>query len=236
MPSFPRAVRSAFSFRAALAALFFGALVVLCFFLYPLMAPEAEIWRVRVTRVVDGDSLVLATGERLRLRGIGAPDLKHREHPEQYYGMEAKKILAHSVAGRELFLDRGELGTDRHGRLIGVARLTDGRMLNLLMVEEGAAFAYPHAEDRDSGLASILLEAQREAMRQGKGFWPRILSMPSASGGYVGSRSSLRFHSASCAEAAKISRANRIVFSSLRQAFDAGYAPAKECTSWPVVQ
>ena len=101
MPSFPRAVRSAFSFRAALAALFFGALVVLCFFLSPLMTPEAEIWRVRVTRVVDGDSLVLATGERLRLRGIGAPDLKHREHPEQYYGMEAKKILAHLLRSEE---------------------------------------------------------------------------------------------------------------------------------------
>ena len=123
MPSLPRAVRSAFSFRAALAALFIGVLAVLCFFLYPLMAPEAEIWRVRVARVVDGDSLVLATGEQLRLRGIGAPDLKHREHPEQYYGMEAKKILAYSVAGRELFLDRGELGTDRHGRLITLARV-----------------------------------------------------------------------------------------------------------------
>ena len=134
----------------------------------------------------------------------------------------------------------GEFIIYYNGKIIG--GIYDDRLLvkpvqsAINYMPNAEAFAYPHTEDRDSGLASILLEAQREAMRQGKGFWPRILSMPSASGGYVGSRSSLRFHSASCAETAKISRANRIVFSSLRQAFDAGYAPAKECTSWPAVQ
>lgn len=194
----------------------------------------AETWRVRAASVLDGDTLVLESGERLRLRGIDAPELRHGSDPGQYYGSESKKILASLAAGQYLFLDRSEVDTDRYGRLLGTARLGNGQELNLLMVEAGAAFAYPHRTDRDSGLAARILAAQREAIRQGRGFWPRVLGVSPTPGGYVGSKSSLRFHRPSCPNADKIKRSNRVAFSTLRQAFEAGYAPARECTPWPV--
>jgi micrococcal nuclease len=193
----------------------------------------AETLRVRVASVLDGDTLVLESGERLRLRGIDAPELRHGNDPGQYYGVESKKALTRLAAGKDLFLDRSEMERDRYGRLLGTARMGNGQELNLLMVEAGAAFAYPHRADRDSGLAERILAAQREAIRQGRGFWPRILGASPAPGGYVGSKSSLRFHRPSCPNAGKIKRSNRISFSTLRQAFEAGYAPARECTPWP---
>jgi micrococcal nuclease len=131
-------------------------------------------------------------------------------------------------------LDRDELDTDRYGRLVGVARRIDGRVVNLLMIEHGAAFVYPHPSDKDQGLARRLLVAQISAMSRGAGFWPHVLGLPGAGDGFVGTRNSRRFHVLSCRQGRKISPANRVFFSSLREAFAAGYAPARECTPWPV--
>jgi len=51
---------------------------------------------------------------------------------------------------------------------------------------------------------------------------------------YVGTRGSRRFHTMSCSLGRGVKDANRVYFSSLREAFSAGYAPARECTPWPL--
>lgn len=219
-------------------AFFFGRLVRAFFCVLVLASlaqgARAEAWRVAVEAVLDGDTLVLSGGERLRLRGIDAPEVSFKGKTGQYYSAESAQVLSAFVSGRDLVLDRSELGTDRYGRLVGVARLADGRQVNLLMVEAGAAFVYPHSSDKDRRLAIDLLAAQNEAMVQGRGFWPELLSSPRARAGFVGTKNSRRFHVLSCAQGATISAANRVYFSSLRDAFAAGYAPARECTTWPL--
>jgi len=218
-------------------AFFFGPFlrVFLCVLLLSgllVQGAQAETWRVGVKAVVDGDTLVLAGGERLRLRGIDAPEMS-RSGGGQYYGQEARDFLFALVFGRDILLDRRELGTDRYGRLVGLVSLDDGRLVNLLMVEAGAAFVYPHSSDRDRALARRMLAAQTMAMEQGLGFWPALFSSPAAQAGFVGTKNSKRFHVLSCAQGHKIGAANRVYFSSLRDAFAAGYAPARECTPWP---
>jgi len=219
-------------------AFFFGRLVraFLCVLMLASLAQgaRAETWRVAVEAVLDGDTLVLSGGERLRLRGIDAPEVYRNGKSGQYYGADSTKILAAFVSGQDLVLDRRELDTDRYGRLVGVARLTDGRQVNLLMIKAGAAFVYPHSSDKDRKLAVDLLAAQNAAMEQGRGFWPGLLSSPMARSGFVGTKNSKRFHVLSCANGRTISAANRVNFSSLRDAFAAGYAPARECTPWPL--
>ena len=219
-------------------AFFFGALrtlaaaaVVLCLLAQAGMAGD---WRVRVEKVLDGDTVVLDGGERLRLRGIDAPEVGHKGAPGQYYGREATDALAVLVAGKTIALDRDELGRDRYGRLVGLARLGNGRLVNLAMIEQGAAFVYPHPSDKDRELAGRLLAAQARAMAEGQGFWPEVLGSSGARAGFVGTKNSRRFHDPSCAQGRTINAANRVFFSSLREAFAAGYAPARECTPWPV--
>lgn len=185
---------------------------------------------------MDGDTLALRGGERLRLRGIDAPEVLHKDKPGQYYGTESMKVLSSLVAGQDLFLERAELDTDRYGRLVGMARLGDGRVVNLIMIEEGAAFVYPHASDKDSEMARKLFAAQVTAIGRGNGFWPQVLGSPDALTGFVGTRNSRRFHTVSCPLGREVKARNRVTFSSLREAFSAGYAPARECTSWPLVK
>ncbi|NLW82563.1 MAG: nuclease [Desulfovibrionales bacterium] len=201
--------------------------------LFPAGQARAESWRVRVAEVLDGDTLLLGGGERLRLRGIDAPELGHNGKPGQYFGRQSKRMLEALVSGRELILRRSELDRDRHGRMVGIAWRADNVMVNLSMIEQGAAFVYPHAADRDKSLSGELLQAQRRAMSQGKGFWPHILGIADASRGCVGTRSSLRFHILSCSQGRKVKKSNQVQFSSLAEAFAAGFAPARDCTPWP---
>jgi micrococcal nuclease len=225
-------------FKATSVAFFFGLLVRLglagLILVVLAHGAWAGTWRVRAAEVLDGDTLALASGERLRLRGIDAPEIRHKGRPGQYHGEESRRILWALVKGRDLFLDRSELDTDRYGRLVGQARLGDGRVVSLLLVETGAAFVYPHASDTDRDMARRLLAAQVSAMNRGLGFWPKLLASPGAEKPYVGTRASRRFHTMSCATGRKVKPANQIRFSSLREAFAAGYAPARECTPWPV--
>ena len=236
-PSPDLSTHSKATFRVAF---FFGpafqALLLALALLLPAARVWAETWRVGVEAVVDGDTLALRGGQRLRLRGIDAPEVLHKDKPGQYYGTESKNVLSSLVEGQDLFLDKAELDTDRYGRLVGTAKLGDGRVLNLIMIEDGAAFVYPHASDKDSGMAGKFFAAQVSAIGRGKGFWPRVLGSPDALKGFVGTRNSRRFHTLSCPLGREIKARNRVTFSSLREAFSAGYAPARECTSWPLVK
>jgi micrococcal nuclease len=209
---------------------FLGALLLVAF----AQGALAETWRVGVRTVLDGDTLILDGGERLRLRGIDAPEVSRQDTSGQYYSRESRNMLSLLVSGRILVLDRKELGMDRYGRLVGVARLADGRMVNLLMIEGGAAFVYPHTSDKDRDLTHRLRAAQIKAMDQGQGFWPALLRSHGAKTGYMGTKSTKRFHTLSCLQGRKVGAANRVYFSSLQEAFAAGYAPARECSPWPV--
>jgi micrococcal nuclease len=42
-----------------------------------------------VQRVVDGDTLMLDTGERVRLIGVDTPEIKHPNKPVEYFSKEA---------------------------------------------------------------------------------------------------------------------------------------------------
>lgn len=204
---------------------------LLCFFLA--VSAWAGEWRVGVKTVFDGDTLLLTNGERLRLRGIDAPEVRHGKKSGQYYGREAKAVLQKLVRGQQVVLDRKELSQDRYGRIIGTPYLQDGQMLALVLVQEGAAFVYPHSSDKDKALAQDLLTAQVGAMNRGQGFWPQILSLPVAQKTYVGTISSKRFHTTACATGRKVKSRNQVRFLTLREAFAKGYAPARCCSPWP---
>jgi micrococcal nuclease len=42
-----------------------------------------------VQRVIDGDTLMLGTGDRVRLIGVDTPETKHPNKPVEYFSKEA---------------------------------------------------------------------------------------------------------------------------------------------------
>ncbi|WP_462323495.1 thermonuclease family protein [Desulfoplanes sp.] len=196
---------------------------------------DAADWTVRVRYVPDGDTLFLATGERLRIKGIDCPETGHDDHPAQYYAGEARNYLWRLVKGRDLYVDTRSLRTDRFGRIVTPVLLPDGRSVGRVLVENGYAFCYPHGR-RPGRQHRDLLAAQRRAMNGLRGMWARILRIPAAGVGYVGNKNSHRFHTRDCKYGKQIGRRNTVYFSGLRQAFYAGFAPCRSCTPWPAAR
>lgn len=194
------------------------------FFPHLLLAKESYVrW------VIDGDTLVLSSGEKLRLRGIDAPELGYEGKKEQYFARESKYFLIKRVKGKKVRLK--EIGRDRFKRLLAQVYLPSGKWLNKELVALGYAFYFEHKGEA----YPELLQAQRKAMQARRGFWAKLLSLPLASKIYLGNNSSKRFHQLKCPEAIKISSWHKRSFFSLYEAFYNGYAPARGCTPWPTI-
>jgi micrococcal nuclease len=93
--------------------------------------------KVKVTRVVDGDTYVIETGEKVRMIGIDAPEMSTD------FGNDAKEHLKTLIEGKtiELQPDKKTGDKDRYNRLLRYAIL-NGEDINLRMVCDGFAIAY----------------------------------------------------------------------------------------------
>ncbi len=189
----------------------------------------APAWTtVRVASVQDGDTFSLTDGRRVRAAGIDTPE----SYPPQY-GAEASSRraaeLLRAAGGRIRIrvLDR-----DRYGRLVAEVRLASGKSFNETMLREGLAIVYWHKKLPEA-FGKRLLKAQKEAISRRSGNWDGVLGTASSRETFVGNRNSLRFFSKDCEGLRRVSRRNRVRFSSLEEAFEKGFYPARECGIWP---
>lgn len=121
-----------------------------------------------VAQVIDGDTLRLDDGRRVRLVQIDAPEVPDRE----CYGADAAAALLRlAPAGTEVTLLRDPVldGVDRFDRLLRYV-LVGAKNLNVELVREGAAAPYFFAGDRGR-FADRLLDAAEDARERGAGLW-----------------------------------------------------------------
>lgn len=200
-------------------------LIALAFFILLLTAGclSAQNWH-GVKWVDDGDTIVLTTGQRVRFIGINAPEIDHQDQKAQPYGYEARAFNKNLLRSRKIRLEFDTERNDQYGRLLAYIFLPDGSFLNYRLLQNGLAFYLYRLPNLK--YEQILYQAQLAAMAAGKGLWH---NWKEKKGNYIGNSISRRFHRAACSYASKINPAHRIVFSSKWDAFQAGYAPAKEC-------
>jgi endonuclease YncB( thermonuclease family) len=117
---------------------------------------------LNVTKVVDGDTLRLSSGEKVRLLNIDTPERG------QYLWKEATERMRELTEGRNITLEKDVTEKDKYGRLLRYA-YASGTMLNLVMVREGFARSYFIAPD-DKHLAEIK-EAEEYAKSRNLGIW-----------------------------------------------------------------
>jgi micrococcal nuclease len=125
----------------------------------------------QIARVVDGDTLLLVSGARVRLQGIDTPETVAEDRPVEAWGREAsqftKDFIAH--AGGRLRLTFSLERRDRYDRFLAFA-WNGERMLNEELVRAGLAEA--RLDFRYSGtMTRRLAAAQEEARRAGRGIW-----------------------------------------------------------------
>ena len=91
----------------------------------------------KVTRVIDGDTFELETGEKVRLIGVNAPEIS------DIFGNEARQYLLNLIENKivELKIDNISKDRDRYQRLLRYV-FFDGVDINKKMILDGYAFAY----------------------------------------------------------------------------------------------
>jgi micrococcal nuclease len=124
-----------------------------------------------VRRVVDGDTLLLVSGARVRLQGIDAPETVREGFAVEAWGPQASRFADDFInrAGHRVRLTFGLERKDQYDRFL--AFVWDGDvMLNEELVRAGLAHA--RLGYRYSGsMKRRLARAQDEARRAGRGIW-----------------------------------------------------------------
>ena len=115
--------------------------------------------------MLDGDTLVLAGGERIRLRGINAPE------KGECGGEEAQTLLAALVADGVV---AERTGSDRYGRTLAHLFTPDGTHLQRLLVSQGLAHVATYGEP--DAFTDGLRRDEEEARAAGRGLYGRGLT------------------------------------------------------------
>ncbi len=126
-----------------------------------------------VERVIDGDTLVLERGEKVRLIGINTPELGHRGDPDEPGARSARDALERLVqaSGRRLRVCPGSEARDRYGRLLAhlADRQGDDIVNKLLRAGQGYVIAIPP----NLGSLDCHLASEAQAREAGLGVWHR---------------------------------------------------------------
>lgn len=179
MPHRKRYIRRLRSHKRAhkLAWLFLSSIVALfgvAFFNEPKPALTQSNLRI-VQRVVDGDTLVMQNGERIRLIGVDTPETKHPRKPVQHFGKEATAFTQAMVEGKQVRLEfdqanaaQGHKDRTPQKRTLAYVFLENGLLLNAEIIKQGYGFAYTR-------FPFLRMEEfrrlQREARNEGRGLW-----------------------------------------------------------------
>lgn len=116
--------------------------------------------------MLDGDTIELTSGEKIRYLMIDAPEVGNKL---ECYGDEAKALNTQLVAGKEVQLRYDLECTDRFDRLLAYVSVGD-REINSLMVERGYAcvlYIAPNGAERKAQFDRL----ESMAKQANKGLW-----------------------------------------------------------------
>lgn len=78
---------------------------------------QTQISNSTVTRIIDGDTFELSSGEIIRLLCINTPEKNNNGYEE------AKIFLSNLILGKQVILEKGNQDKDKYGRLLRFAYL-----------------------------------------------------------------------------------------------------------------
>lgn len=121
-----------------------------------------------VSRVIDGDTIELKDGRRVRYIGIDTPELDYKNSQHDCYGAKARERNQDLVEGKEVHLVRDVSETDKYDRLLRYVYAGD-IFVNKVLVREG--YARVIAIKPDTELYGALKEVEEDAKSQQRGMW-----------------------------------------------------------------
>lgn len=140
-----------------------------CFLLYGSLSFAYPQKEGVVGRVIDGDTFVLKTGEKIRLIGVDTPEYRPSQHIDKYYGKEASAYSKKLLLNQAVVLESDTKKIDKYDRFLAYVYLKNGKFVNLHLVEEGYAKARYYAPN--GRYRKLFGEAEKKAKSLRKGLW-----------------------------------------------------------------
>ncbi len=196
-------------------------LSIFCFY----FIPQTET--AKVVKVIDGDTIVLQDGTKIRYIGMDTPE---RGMP---LFEEAKKANADLVQNKEIRLVYDVERKDRYGRTLAYVHVnTDigNIFVNAYLVREGYAkvATYPP----NVKYVDVFKKLQKQAQENKVGLWAvstKVNAEDEYSGLVVASKNSKVYHKPDCRNAKRIKEANLIKYKNPAEAQRAGKRAGKCC-------
>lgn len=136
------------------------------------------------SRAVDGDTIELTDGQKIRMIGVDTPesfnntklarDAKATGQPSsemQGLGKQSAEYTQSLVAGQSVKLEYGKERKDKYGRTLAYVFLPNGKMVNREIIQQGYGCFYgrfPFAYKQD------FKAAQDDAKSHNRGLWPQL--------------------------------------------------------------
>lgn len=117
---------------------------------------------LKVTKVIDGDTVVIGSGETVRYIGIDSPE------KNDCFASEATNENKNLVLGKEVILEKDVSETDRYGRILRLVYIGD-ILVNDYLVRQGFAKAYRYPPDVK--FSDQFGQAEQEARDNNRGLW-----------------------------------------------------------------
>jgi micrococcal nuclease len=136
---------------------------------------------VLVRRVVDGDTIDVATLGRVRLLGIDAPEIGRGSDTSAPFAREARARLAALVLHRWIRFEQDGAPLDTYHRRLAYVLTEDGVFVNALLVREGLARVTARVP---LSRLDELRRAESDAQAFRRGMWGSTPSIPMP--GYTG--------------------------------------------------
>lgn len=178
------------------------------------------------TKVVDGDTIYLDNGKKVRFVGVNTPE----RGVEGY--ITSKNFVQKLCLNKEVGLDIDDSKhNDKYGRTLAVV-IVDGKNLNEMLLKEGLAeiMYMPPSEFYPYDWANGNTPTSSHQTSSSSSDTGSSASHSSSdSGSYVGNANSGKFHVPSCGSVGKMSEKNKVFFSSRSEAINQGYVPCKRC-------
>jgi micrococcal nuclease len=118
--------------------------------------------------VIDGDTIVLDTGEKVRYTGVDTPETVDPRKPVQCFGKEASDKNKELVEGKEVKLVKDISDKDKYGRLLRYVYVGD-KFVNDSLVKDG--FAHSSSYPPDIKYQEQFRKSEEEARNNKIGLW-----------------------------------------------------------------
>ena len=177
------------------------------------------------TKVVDGDTIYLDNGKKVRFVGVNTPERGVNGY------VTSKNFVQKLCLNKKVGLDVDDRKhSDKYGRTLAVV-IVDGKNVNEMLLKEGLAeiMYMPPSEFYPYDWAGSNTHVADTHTSSSSSATHSSSSSSSGSGSYVGNANTGKFHISGCDSVDKMSEKNKVFFSNRNDAINQGYVPCKRC-------